>query len=182
MVHAYQRNLFRHLARKPEATRKFFGPAGAHAPGPREVAVPAFNQKLAIDGVAYGARNTLSAARVWARNAALARAVCREVGAEYRCFLQPVIGVGEYALSPDERESLDAYAAERAAAGMDYLALVRDFYAEARALVREHADFMVDLVDVFAGHPGMYSDVRHPNAAGNELLAEQIFARCATLL
>jgi len=170
MVHWYQQLLMGHLARKPEP-QKFFG-----SPPVRGVA--ALNDKYRLEGMVLGARNHLSAARVWERNHIMAHALCRELGVAYRCFLQPTVGVGDYVLSRDEVESFEAYVTARKQRGADYPDQLHSFYEEARKIVCDHSDFMVDLVDLFRGGANLYADVRHPNAAGNARLAEAILGYC----
>lgn len=178
MVHAYQARLFRWLLRKPASGRGFFGKAESH----RKPALPAFNEAMAAADFALGAHNELSAAQVWERNARMTRAVCQELDVSYRCFLQPAVGVGDYIVTSDELESLAAYEAELATGGFQYRAELTSFYAEAREIVARNPDFMVDLVDIFRGRTGMYADIRHPNATGNELIAAAILDHVRGLL
>lgn len=177
MVHHYQSKIFNHLAKMTGSGGFFRNFGNSKLTAPR-----AMNDTYAIGGINYGGQNCLSAARFWERNACIMRAISNEFGASYRCFLQPIAGVGKYNLSNDEVESLEVYNINKKLHGEGYKIALEKFYLDARLILQKHTDFMVDLVDIYEGYSEMYADIRHPNKPGNLIIAQHIYQNCCKLI
>ena len=115
----------------------------------------------------------------WFANVRMMHAVSAEFGIPYVCFLQPILGVGDYEASAEEEAMLEKTATQHAPA-RDYKAEMVHFYTGARDEAKR-APYVVDLVDVFAGEAGMYNDARHQTAAGRKHLADAVFQHCLRL-
>ncbi|MEQ8667373.1 MAG: hypothetical protein RIC16_16760 [Rhodospirillales bacterium] len=124
-------------------------------------------------GLYFGFENkgpeALAPWEIWARNVTLMHAVAGAVGAEYRVVLQPTMGVGAW--EPQADGDIELFENMRD----NYLPQIRDFYTKARQACAS-MDFCIDGTDAFVGHAGeLYSDARHPNAAGNKIIADLVW-------
>jgi lysophospholipase L1-like esterase len=132
----------------------------------RAARVPDVNR---IDGVNFGPPVSTTPNAQWERNIRLAHAAAAEMGVTYLAFLQPVLGVGEYAPSPED----DALMQEALRQKPKYVDDLRAFYAAAR-ITADTLPYVTPLVDVFAGQSSLYRDARHPNREGYAIIAEAI--------
>ncbi len=115
-----------------------------------------------------GHRNTLSPFDSWKRNISMMQAVSAVWGARYYTVLQPIVGVGDYGLEKD----VFGYTSRNDA----YYKNVAEFYALARAHCAT-IGYCIDVSQIFNGSNEMlYRDIRHPNEAGNKLIAHQVAA------
>lgn len=112
----------------------------------------------------------------WADNVRMMHAVSSEFGVPYLCFLQPVLGVGDYTPSTEEQAMLEE-TVQKTAPYRDYAGDMRAFYAGARGIAKG-LPCTVDLTDAFANDQGMYRDARHQTPAGRARLAEIIYTIC----
>lgn len=174
-IHSYQLRLFRFLVSVyggNRGARSLWNKVAARG-GMRP---PAMNDELKLGGMHLGYPSTATPAAHWYRNVRMCRAVCKEFGVPYVAFLQPIMGIGNYQLNAEEIEYHEGYLKEHPGLhGVPYHEAARTFYEEARKYAAQHPDFMVDLVDVFQGHQGVFADSRHPNERGYRVLAEAIF-------
>ncbi len=125
-----------------------------------------------LAGTNFGPEVNTTAHEQWARNHKIMHAVCEEFGIKYFAFLQPVLGIGKYSPSQAETDRLEEY--DRTNHNNNYRDKVSEFYKHAR---RECSSlpYCTDLTDVFAGKSDLYTDVRHLNEKGNEIIAEAIY-------
>ena len=158
MVHPYQQKLLNGIS-KPSAA--------VLLPNTRALVESKFTQSgRHIDGVNMGTEVDISAAAQWEWNCRIMNAIAKEHGIKFAAFLQPILGYGEYNISPKENEMLEEK-------GLQYLTLVREFYDEAR-LVCDRNSFCVDLTNVFEDEANVYLDPRHQNTQGVQILAKMI--------
>jgi hypothetical protein len=111
----------------------------------------------------------------WELNGRMMHAIAAQGGVEYLCFLQPIMGFGEYTMAAQDQAMLDkAQKAYRDVSRQDYLAGVRAFYdpAKERAAKLPHCE---DLTDLFRDVPAAYVDARHQSGAGRGALADAVF-------
>lgn len=119
--------------------------------------------------LSLGPETEFSDVAIWERNVRLMHSICESTGAEYRCLLQPTMGVGKYMPTDEELVMLD----NTTMIG-DYVGVANAFYTEARSITAERP-YLTDMVDVFEGMSGIYRDSRHQTAEGVDFLAERIF-------
>ncbi len=100
----------------------------------------------------------------WLANVEMMQAMSESQGSAYYVVLQPLVGWGEYQPDP---EVLKAGKRKQT-----YYDNVREFYVEATAACAR-MDFCIDASRVFDGDSrNLYTDIRHPNDAGNKLIAD----------
>lgn len=120
----------------------------------------------------------------WEKNIRTMRAVSKEFGAEYLCFLQPIMGFGAYSLSAAEEEMLKRAMQASASQGQirstpgvhasDYQEALDNFYRASTGMCKR-IPYCVDLTDAFKGKTGMYVDARHVSTEGNRVISRAIF-------
>lgn len=115
----------------------------------------------------------------WFSNARAMRAVAAEFEIPYVCFLQPILGAGDYDMAPAEEAMLER-TVDQHAHYRDYLGDVQAFYAGARERAAG-VPYIVDFTDAFDGHAGMYRDSRHQTEAGSRHLADAVFTHCEAM-
>lgn len=133
-----------------------------------------FDDERMVDGYTLGVLDPITRANHWHRNLLLAEAACRAMGIQYLNVLQPVMGVGTYRLSDEERCMLDEWRRVNAENDMDYLTRLNRDYGAAKA----HCDGTpecADFTEIFAGEARIYFDPLHPNERGVDVLARQIY-------
>ena len=113
-----------------------------------------------------GHHNNLSPFESWKQNTSMMHAVSAVWGARYFTVLQPIVGSGKYSLE----KSVFGYTSRNDI----YYQNVAEFYSLARAHCST-VDYCFDLSQIFNSSIEMlYRDVRHPNEAGNKLIARQV--------
>ena len=131
------------------------------------------NKASAVEGeemeVSLGPDITTEDVSIWERNVRMMHTICQAEGAEYRCFLQPTMGVGEYNPTKEELQMLDDTHIIK-----NYLSVTQQFYNTAQSMAAERP-YITDMVNVFEGMSGIYRDSRHQTAEGVDFLAERIF-------
>ncbi len=168
MVHPYQERVLRSISDSAQPT----SPILPNAVG---AALMLFRGPPAI-GVNLGTTVKRRDYEQWFGNVRMMHAVSSEFGIPYLCFLQPILGVGEYHIVQEEQAMLDK-TIRQLASQRDYLDDVEKFYTGARASA-EGTPYIIDFVDIFAGKQEMYGDSRHPNYTGRKLLGNSIFEFC----
>ncbi len=103
----------------------------------------------------------------WKTNVEMMHAISKSQGITYITALQPLIGYSNY----QPTEKVLATGSKR---GKTYYNTVAEFYEQATEFCAT-VEYCVDLSLVFEGHPpGLYTDIRHPNEAGNEIIAKEL--------
>ncbi len=168
MVHGYQARMFESFVGEPRPLPVFPNTT---------VLVQALlrSEDDGVHGVNYGTKVHTTPGRQWARNVRLMHAAAESSGAAYLCFRQPVLGIGAYRSSPQEKAMLENYnyTLIREGRPVTYYDFLTAFYEETAPLA-ETMPYCIDLVDVFEHTPGVYRDARHQNAEGCAVLAEAI--------
>ncbi len=123
-----------------------------------------------LRGVNFGVKYSTELHVLWLRNVRFMRALCVEMGIPYHCFLQPVIGIGNYHTNEEELQALDLL--DKRGKGR-YLSSLKNFYHHAIQYAKE-LDYVHDLTSIFDGMEQKYKDVRHLNEGGNTYLTECI--------
>ncbi len=172
MVHPYQQDVMEQLVRGGRVGRVF--------PNTTAMTESMLAARGSLRGVNYGPVVRTTPGRQWERNVRLMAAVARELSIPYLCFRQPVLGAGEFDLSPAEREMVRRYAGDTGAAAATparatYLDVVKAFYTETTE-VCARLPYCVDLANIFRGRTGVYSDARHQTVEGRTVIAEAIGA------
>jgi len=129
-----------------------------------------------IEGINYGPEIETTPGIQWTRNVRIMHAVCNEFGVQFFAFLQPTMGVGNYSYSIGERAYFDNYNNKSQKGKYDDWLL--EFYNEARDGCRK-SDNCFDLVSIFDGEKGLYTDTRHVNEKGNTIVAQEILSHIA---
>lgn len=169
MVHRYQQQVFETITGDPQPLRIF--------PNTSALAQVLMRpQHEGVLGVSFGPDVDTTPGRQWERNVRLMHAVCEASGVEYICFRQPVLGIGAYSPTPEEKAMLENYnyTVIRDGRALTYYDLLRAFYDETAGAPRR-LPYCIDFVDVFKNKPEVYRDARHQNAAGCQTLANAIF-------
>jgi lysophospholipase L1-like esterase len=122
--------------------------------------------------IELGAHNGASPFEQWRRNIRSMHALCGEFGVDYRCFLQPVLGIGAYTPTAGEEAMLAETQAQHAKR-RDYRAEMAAFYEAARSFAAQKR-WCEDLTDLFAGQAGVYHDARHLTPQGNAQVAKAV--------
>ena len=133
------------------------------------------NTSEAFNWIALGLPNRLPDYEIWLRNTRITKHIATDMGAQYCCFLQPGVGVGEFV--PDSFELKLIEQANRVVTPLSRKKLLKateNFYQNIRNHLAEHPH-IIDVSNVFKGMSKIYRDVRHPNEHGNKILAERIF-------
>lgn len=113
---------------------------------------------------------------VWDQNIRIMDSIARTEGFKYMNILQPLMGIGVYTPSKEEKRMLQETIDRRkhiAQAGSNYLTYVRKFYTDAIVLCEAYP-FCESFVDIFANKREMYADARHQTKAGGRLLAQHV--------
>jgi lysophospholipase L1-like esterase len=119
------------------------------------------------------ARINSSPVEQWERNIRIMRSISAEFGAKYICFIQPIMGFGDYSPSPREQAILKKQM-QSSVHGIAYLQALRDFYRPSTARCKR-ISYCVDLTEAFKGKTDMFDDARHPNPEGYRVIAEAVF-------
>jgi lysophospholipase L1-like esterase len=174
LMHKYQVNIGEYLVRKFGAESKassFLNKYSAIGRKPTGM-----NSSLSLGSLILGYENDISPSESWFRNLKMAKALCDSFSIKYIAFLQPVFGIGKYkGTKEDENSFLDYAHSMNLVHGKKYNFCLNSFYRNARKVTLELDDYIIDFVDVFEGHHDVYSDARHPNTKGNDILAKNIF-------
>ncbi len=166
MVHPYQTRVLESVLGKPNST--LFPNLMTLIQDLRRRSVPKDRQVL---GINYGPEVGTTPAEQWAKNIRMMRAVANTFSIEYSCFLQPVLGIGEYTMS-EKDDGL--WESANKSKGGKYSGMIDSFYDTARK-VAEEEKYIHDFTDVFSGMTNLYTDARHPNSKGYIVIAEKIF-------
>lgn len=128
----------------------------------------------------YGYPDSASPAEVWCRNQRIASCVAQTLGSSYLVFLQPIMGFGNYKMSPEESSLYTQKSAVvLQAINKPYGECIGSFYTEVRQIINADPQChrnIVDFSDVFAEFNGAYRDHRHQSPAGVAHLAQQMFS------
>ena len=93
----------------------------------------------------------------------------------FRCFLQPVVGFGDYQMNDMDKQRLEKR-------GPDYLVALQRTYEIASKETRRH-DYWIDLTNIFANHQDVFrSDGRHLTQKGNYIIATAILETIRPIL
>jgi lysophospholipase L1-like esterase len=161
MVETYQQQIFQHIVKSAVRPAPIF---------PNTLALlksVLIKEPEMIKGLNYGPKVNTTPWDQWKRNIIIMNAAAREFNVEYFCFLQPILGVGDYVPTAEENKML----MEK---GKGYLQIVKDFYDIARPISKD-IPFCIDITGIFDKTTGMYQDPRHPNKEGNRIIAERVF-------
>lgn len=167
MVHPYQRKIMLHLVEassEPPIVLPNTVLALRHVMSSR---------RESAKGVNWGPVVRTEPVDQWLRNVRMMGSIAEEFEFNYLCFLQPIMGIGEYALSEKEKEMLEEAIDRYAWRKKNYLEAVGTFYAGASEGMNR-LSYCVDLSDAFAGSSGLYRDARHQNVRGVRALADAI--------
>lgn len=116
----------------------------------------------------YGNSSKISDFEHWKTNVKLSRGALREVGIDYYVVLQPIIGFGDYR-SPN--------LVQEGKKSQKYFQRVREFYEQASEFCRS-VMYCIDLSNMYAGNSSeLFTDPRHPNDLGNELIGKAIYEK-----
>jgi lysophospholipase L1-like esterase len=171
MVHRYQRGVFTYLAQSSD--REF-----PILPNSLTLLRRIINGKWnppPPDTVSLGIPTDLSAGEYLTRNMEFMYALTQSRHVQFRGFLQPVVGFGDYQMNDMDKQTLK----ER---GPDYLAALQRTYEIASNETRRH-DYWIDLSNIFANHQDVFmSDGRHLTPKGNYIIATAILAKIRPIL
>ncbi len=128
---------------------------------------------LALEDSTFGTiqSRSVGAADRWEKNVRRLNQLVRIEGAEYMVFLQPTLGLEGPQSSPPPNSS-DAKLLMKAHS--DYLIEINELYKELKERCRQ-LSFCYDISDKVPPTGEMYNDLRHHNAKGNALLANEIW-------
>ena len=117
-----------------------------------------------IDGQHHGPPNPASSYENWIKNLSLIQATAKYHGAQYRAFLQPVLGFGKYEKSTRESQIQNT----------NYLSKRNPtFYIPALKNIHKF-DFITNLTDSLDGTKDVYRDDCHLETEGNQRIAQRI--------
>jgi hypothetical protein len=136
----------------------------------------AMNSSFSIGKVVHGFSNNISDFKQWHRNIRLMKSICSEFNIKFISFLQPIFGFGKYTSSTEEDESFMLFLHKhRGIHGKKYFETLQSFYENAVKIVSNNPDYMVDLTNIFLDEKETFSDPRHLNQKGNNILCNKIF-------
>lgn len=136
----------------------------------------AMNSSFSIGKVVHGFNNKLSDFEVWHRNIRLMKSICSEFNIKFISFLQPIFGFGNYTSTKDENENFRLFLSKhKGIHGKSYVEALHSFYENAVKIVSANSDYMVDLTNIFLDEKEIFSDPRHLNKKGNNILCIKIF-------
>lgn len=161
MVETYQQQIFQHIVTSAVRPSPIF---------PNTIALlksMIIKEPEVIKGINWGLGVNTTPWDQWKRNIIIMNAVTKAFNMEYFCFLQPILGVGDYVPTPGEKEMLKKK-------GKGYLKTVKDFYDKARPISKAFS-FCIDIAGIFDETTGMYKGPRHPNKEGYHIIAEVVF-------
>jgi lysophospholipase L1-like esterase len=161
MVEPYQQRIFRHIVKSAVRPSPIF---------PNTIALlksMLVKEPKVIRGMNYGPEVNTTPWDQWKKNITIMNVVAKEFNMEYFCFLQPILGIGDYVPTAEENKML----LEK---GKGYLGIVKDFYDNARPISKE-LPFCIDITGIFDEKTGMYRDPRHSNKEGYRIIAETVF-------
>ena len=126
------------------------------------------NHASAFDAITLGLPNPMKAHEYWLRNGRTMRFIAEDLGANYLQVIQPTLGSSPYEMNAQEREWLDAE-------GSNYLSDLTVFYHKVRSAMKEaRHSHLFDLSALFVDERDLYTDSRHTNDRGNQMIAEAI--------
>lgn len=119
-----------------------------------------------LKGVSMGPPVTGTAAEQYVANIRACHALCREFDIEYISVLQPVMGIGTYAMSESEQPMY-----EELKDRPGYLQSLDEFYTH---VIREteKLPWVINATDLFQDTTNVYRDGRHQNEKGVRLIAQ----------
>lgn len=136
----------------------------------------AMNSSFSIGNVVNGFRNDIPDFEVWHRNIRLMKSICLEFNINFISFLQPIFGFGNYTASRKENESYSLFLSKhKGVHGKRYDEVLQTFYENAVKIVSHNPDYMEDLTNIFLNEKETFSDPRHLNEKGNNILCNMIF-------
>jgi lysophospholipase L1-like esterase len=161
MVEPYQKKIFERIVKRLKKASPIF---------PNTVSLIKsllIKEEKSIRGINYGPVVRTTPWDQWRRNIMIIGTIAGKFDIKYLCFLQPVLGFGDYNPIPAEVEMIKRK-------GEDYFKVVNLFYGKAKEYSKGLPN-CVDITNVFAGQVGMYKDPRHPNKEGYRVIAETVF-------
>ncbi|MCP5046506.1 MAG: hypothetical protein GY940_04990 [bacterium] len=171
MVEPYQKKIFSNLTKSSAGTSPVFPNTVALI---KAMLAKKKDKEDIIAGINYGPKVKTTPEAQWKRNIRIINTIAREFNIKYLCFLQPIMGFGQYQPTPPENKMLEKKVEIFKKKRIDYLGDVNGFYRQAKA-ISEDLDFCIDITDIFKSSNGVYRDPRHPNAKGYRQIAETVF-------
>jgi len=114
-------------------------------------------------------------ANLWAHNISLSDAIASHLGAQYLVFLQPTLGLTDVEISTDL-----PLGEQRMIARLDsknYTTRIRALYKELVEKCKD-VEYCINLSAILEPHgTSVYSDWRHPNQDGNQIIAQSIYQK-----
>lgn len=118
-----------------------------------------------IKGMNEGLDQPHDVADRWTSNQRRMHALAQEFGYTFIGVLQPILGIGKYVPSDEERKRIQE---------MQLVTEWQGFYTGARKSAQQYK-FLQDFVDIFEGKTGFFADDCHVNGVGEYLIADKMF-------
>ena len=121
-----------------------------------------------------------SSSNIWLRNIRQMKAIASEAGIPVLVCLQPTMVYGKYKADPSERHLYDPVAFRTLNTGLTYQEEVEQFYDNVKESIKEEPEkyqHVLDLSHSFRDMSFLYTDYRHQNTKGDEIIASCIYQR-----
>ena len=129
------------------------------------------NKNFNIDNTYF---KTIKAADRWHQNIKIMRKVSEAMGADYIAIIQPTMGLNGLQNKIATNKNNDSDLLRKVRSYQTYIKELNEFYDEIRAHCLK-LDYCYDFSNVAPPTGNNYTDYRHHNENGNEIIAENIF-------